>query len=85
MVLISLLLVLSLERAIRKPPVWHVENHLGQYLQWTQGQDWIAKQSVPIQLVLQIALPALVTFLVCQWLFGGFISFVLQSVILFLF
>ena len=42
MVLISLLLVLSLERAIRKPPVWHVENHLGQYLQWTQGQDWIA-------------------------------------------
>ena len=56
MVLISLLLVLSLERAIRKPPVWHVENHLGQYLQWTQGQDWIAKQSVPIQLVLQILL-----------------------------
>ena len=84
MVLISLLLVLSLERAIRKQPVWHVENHLGQYLQWTQGQDWIAKQSVPIQLVLQIALPAVVTFLVCQWLFGGFISFVLQSVILFL-
>ena len=28
MVLISLLLVLSLERAIRKQPVWHVENHL---------------------------------------------------------
>ncbi|MCP4864205.1 MAG: beta-lactamase regulator AmpE [Alteromonas sp.] len=84
MVLISLLLVLSLERAIRKQPVWHVENHLGQYLQWTQGQDWIAKQSVPIQLVLQIALPVLVTFLVSQWLFGGFISLVLQSVILFL-
>ena len=84
MVLMSLLLVLSIERAIRKQPVWHVESHLGHYLNWTQGQDWIAKQSVSIQLVLQIALPVLVTFLVCQWLFGGIISFVLQSVVLFL-
>ena len=84
MVLIILLLVLSLERALRKQPVWHVEQHLGQYLQWTQEQNWIAKQSVSIQLVLQIALPVLVTFILSQWLFGGFISFILQSIILFL-
>lgn len=84
MVLISLLLVLSIERAIRKQPAWHVETHLVPYLNWTQEQDWIVRQSVPIQLVLQIAMPVLLVFLVSQWLVGGFISFVLQSLVLFL-
>ena len=84
MVLMSLLLILCIERVMRKPPVWHVEHHLGQYLSWSQQQDFIAKQSVPLQLVLQIGLPVLVTFIVSQWLFGGVISFVLQSLVLFL-
>ena len=84
MVLISLLLVLSVERVIRKQPAWHVENHLDNYLGWTQKQNWIARQSVSIQLVFQIGLPVIATFLISQWLFGGFISFVLQSVVLFL-
>ncbi|GGF67011.1 beta-lactamase regulator AmpE [Alteromonas lipolytica] len=84
MVLMSLLLVLSIERAIRKQPAWHVESHLSNYLNWTQGQSWIARQTMPLQLVLQIALPVIVVFLVSQWLFSGFISFILQSLILFL-
>lgn len=84
MVLICLLLVLAIERAIRKQPAWHIEHHLANYLNWTQEQSWVTKQSSQLQLVIQIGLPVLVTFIVTQWLFGGIISFVLQCLVLFL-
>ncbi|NVK54778.1 MAG: beta-lactamase regulator AmpE [Alteromonadaceae bacterium] len=84
MILISLLLVLALERALHKQPVWHIESHLANYLSWAQEQQWLNRQTPSLQLVLLIALPVLITYVIAQWLFGGFISFILQSVILFL-
>ncbi|MDC8830181.1 beta-lactamase regulator AmpE [Alteromonas gilva] len=84
MILISLLLVLALERALHKQPVWHIETHLSNYLSWAGEQHWISRQTPTVQLVIQIALPVIITYAIAQWLFGGFISFILQSVMLFL-
>lgn len=84
MILISVLLVLAIERSMRKTPGWHIEAHLAKYLDWAQSQSWINKQSEQLKLVIQIALPVLITFIVAQWIFSGFISFVLQSVLLYL-
>lgn len=84
MILISLLLVLAIERAIRKQPAWHIEHHITSYLNWTQRQTWVSKQTAQLQMVIQIGIPVLLTFIVTQWLLGGFLSFILQSLVLFL-
>lgn len=84
MVLISLLLVICLERAMRKQPAWHIETHLKGYFSWAEGQRWLAKQSQQFQRVLTIGMPVIATYVVTQWLFSGLISFVLQTAVLFL-
>ena len=54
MILMSLLLVLSLERLISKEPNWHIEKYASQYREWLTGKGWIGKfslnnnESVPI-------------------------------------
>ena len=84
MILISVLLVLAIERSMRKTPGWHIEAHLAKYLDWAQSQSWINKQSAQLRLIIQVALPVVITFVIAQWVFSGFISFVLQSVLLYL-
>ncbi|MFS1703412.1 beta-lactamase regulator AmpE [Alteromonas sp. AMM-1] len=84
MILISLLLVLAVERSMRKTPGWHIETHLAKYFDWAQSQSWISYQSEQVRLVIQLALPVVVTFVITQWLVGGFISFILQSILLYL-
>lgn len=84
MILISLLLVLALERAIVKTPLWQADTYVSKYITWLTDNGWLKTSTSAGALWGLLLLPALVVALIAQVLVGDFISFVLQSVILFI-
>lgn len=83
MMLMSLLLVLSLERLITKDTHWHVETYANQYRQFLIDKDWLSEDSVATSFYLTMLMPALALAIIEYWLLGAFLTFVTQSLILF--
>ncbi|CAD5262576.1 AmpE protein [Alteromonas sp. 38] len=84
MILMSLLLVLSLERLITKTPVWHIERYAAAYQNWLNERKWLEEDTPSVAFYLYMLLPALAIGLIEYWLFGAFLTFIEQSVVLFL-
>jgi AmpE protein len=84
MILMSLLLVLSLERLITKTPVWHIERYAVAYQNWLYERKWLEEGTSSIAFYLYMLLPALIIGLIEHWLFGAFLTFIEQSIILFI-
>ncbi|MDB2330896.1 beta-lactamase regulator AmpE [Alteromonas sp.] len=83
MILMSLLLVLSVERLVNKQPNWHIEKYAEQYREWIAGKGWLTNSSSAFTLYLSLLLPALLLGAIEHWLLGTFLTFIEQSFILF--
>lgn len=83
MMLMSLLLVLSLERLITKDTHWHVETYANQYRQFVIDKGWLSEDSAATSFYLTMLMPALALAIIEYWLLGAFLTFVTQSLILF--
>ena len=99
MMLMSLLLVLSLERLITKTPNWHIEKYAAQYrdflhdkglLKLKKSEEESEKEtneempSAPSAvLYFYLLLPAVLLGAIEYWLLGAFLTFIEQSIVLF--
>ncbi|CAI3964911.1 beta-lactamase regulator AmpE [Alteromonas macleodii] len=95
MMLMSLLLVLSLERLITKTPNWHIEKYAAQYRAFLQDKGLIkfqegnegeerSKKVSSAALYFFLLLPAVVLGAIEYWVLGAFLTFIEQSIILFI-
>lgn len=84
MMLISLLIVLSLERSLEKTPAWHVERYAEQFRRWATDRGWIKEDTEAVQVWGVLLLPALLLALIEHWLLGTFLTFLEQTVVLFI-
>jgi AmpE protein len=84
MILISLLLVLLLERVLVKSAYWQYETYVTKYLNWLLDNHKITTDTKPSILWLFVLVPSLIVALVTQVLVGDFLSFILQSLVLFI-
>ena len=95
MMLMSLLLVLSLERLIIKTPNWHVEKYAAQYRAFLQknglfkfqernenGKD--SEKVSSIAFYFYLLLPAALLGAIEYWVLGTFLTFIEQSLVLFI-
>ena len=84
MILISLLIVLSLERLISKTPHWHITWYAEQYRDVMVRHDGINNDSAPLQIWLVLLLPAVVLAALEHLLLGPFFTFIEQTIVLFI-
>ena len=84
MMLMSLLLVLSLERLISKTPSWHIEKYASQYRDFLQKKGWLGEKASSAALYFYLLVPALLLGAIEYWLLGAFLTFIEQSIVLFI-
>ncbi len=84
MMLISLLLVLAIERNGVKTPHWHIEHYGARYRSWLTDKGWLSEHSADWQVWLLLLLPALLLGCLESWLLGAFLTFVEQTLVLFI-
>ncbi|WP_420933630.1 beta-lactamase regulator AmpE [Alteromonas sp. A081] len=84
MILMSLLLVLSLERLVSKEPRWHIEQYASQYREWLIKKNWLSEKNESASLYLCMLAPALVLAGIEYFIFGAFLTFIEQSIVLFI-
>lgn len=82
MTLISLLLVLAIERVTVKTEIWRSETWLEPYLERLQGKGWLYAENQYWQVYLAVALPVLVFWGVYQWLDSTLLILILNVVLL---
>ncbi|WP_421132192.1 beta-lactamase regulator AmpE [Alteromonas sp. A079] len=83
MILMSLLLVLSMERLVTKQPHWHIEKYAEKYRAWTTEKGWLSKDTTPFMFYTILLMPALLLAALEYWLLGTFLTFIEQSLVLF--
>ena len=71
MILMSLLLVLSLERVVGKSPQWHIEYYAARYREWTISKGWLKNDGPSFTLYLLLIAPALILALIEYYLLGS--------------
>lgn len=84
MILMSLLLVLSLERLISKESRWHIEKYASQYRDWLFEKNWLSKKSRSVSLYLCLLAPAVLLAAAEYFVLGAFLTFIEQSIVLFI-
>ncbi|WP_338518507.1 beta-lactamase regulator AmpE [Alteromonas gracilis] len=84
MMLMSLLLVLSLERLITKSRYWHVETYAAMYRRFLNDKGWLKEESSSAHFYFYLLLPAVLLGLTEYWVLGAFLTFVEQSIVLFI-
>ena len=82
MTLISLLIVMALERVTSKAPEWHIHALVGKYIQFLQGRKWYSENATVSSMLLIIITPALLVYLLDLLVNNGFLTFVLQLLVL---
>lgn len=82
MTLISLLLVLALERSTHKTRYWQAEFYVDQYLQFLQNRNLISAQSNLASMAIAMMLPALVVGLLLYSLDAFLLEFIVNTAIL---
>ena len=92
MMLMSLLLVLSLERLITKDSKWHIEKYAAVYRDFLHDKGFISlresehegSKASSTALYFYLLLPAVLLGVIEYWLLGAFLTFIEQSVVLFI-
>ena len=84
MMLMSLLLVLSLERLITKDSHWHIETYATKYRQLLVNNKWLTEDSSSAYLFVSMLLPPIILGVIEYWLLGAFLTFIEQSLVLFI-
>ncbi|WP_412971367.1 beta-lactamase regulator AmpE [Glaciecola sp. MF2-115] len=82
MTLISLLIVMALERVTSKSPEWHIHSLVGKYIQFLQGRDWFSASASMLSVLLIILVPAFLVFLIEIIFSNGFVTFLMQLTVL---
>ncbi|MFT4940947.1 MAG: AmpE protein [Paraglaciecola sp.] len=82
MTLISLLLVLLIERVTTKSRYWQTEFYVDKYLDVVEKRDWMRKSSASWALLILLFLPTVIFFVVMQQLSGGLIELIVSTAIL---
>lgn len=82
MTLISLLIVMALERVTSKSPEWHVHALVGRYIQFLQGRNWYNEAASMSSILLFILVPALLVYLLDLLVNNGMLTFILQLLVL---
>lgn len=82
MTLISLLLVLFIERITTKSRYWQAEFYVDKYLALLSKRQWLSPSSPTWLLSIVILLPALIVFVALHCLIGGVLGFVISTAIL---
>jgi len=83
MILMSLLLVLSLERIVTKAPEWHIARYANMYQASLQKRGWLSDDTPALTFFGAMLLPAVVLAGIESWLLGPFLTFIEQSLVLF--
>ena len=78
MTLISLLLVLFVERVTTKSRYWQADFYSAKYLAGWQRRDGLAGETSVLLLLLIIALPAIIVFCILTFAVGQIIAFILS-------
>lgn len=82
MTLISLLLVLLVERVTTKSQYWQASYYVDKYIHNIQIRGWFASTSASWLLILLIFVPVIIVYLLVQEFSGGLIELVLSTAIL---
>jgi len=82
MTLISLLLVLLVERVTTKSKYWQAKFYTDKYLQSIQSQGWFNSSSKSWVLALIIFVPVIIVYLVVQKFAGGLLELIISTTIL---
>jgi AmpE protein len=82
MTLISLLLVLLVERVTTKSQYWQASFYVDKYIHSIESRGWLNSSSKSWLLILVIFAPALTTYLIVQEFTGGLIELVISTAIL---
>ncbi|MFT6738087.1 MAG: AmpE protein [Kangiellaceae bacterium] len=82
MTLISLLIIMALERVTSKAPEWHVHALVGKYIQFLQKRNWFSDTASLVSILLIILAPALLVFIIDLILDNGLVTFILQLAVL---
>lgn len=83
MILMSLLLVLSIERLVAKTSKWHGEFYVRAYREWLEQKGLLSEHTKDLALWFYMIAPALIAAAVEAWLLGAALTFVLQTLVLF--
>ncbi|MEW9797240.1 beta-lactamase regulator AmpE [Alteromonas sp. CYL-A6] len=84
MILISLLIVLALERVVVKSSHWHIMWHSAWLRNEALRQGWIKDETPALQVWLLLLLPALLLAMIEYYLLGPFLTLVEQTLVLFI-
>lgn len=82
MTLISLLLVLFIERVTPKSRYWQAEFYVNKYFDSLSNQGWLRGSSPTWLLSLVILIPGILLFIAFEWFIAGLAEFLLSSAIL---
>jgi AmpE protein len=84
MTLISLLLVLALERLTTKSEIWRSETYTLPYINALKSNGWLYEPGKAWQVYLAVALPTIVFWAIYQWLDSSFLILLLNLALLFI-
>jgi AmpE protein len=82
MTLISLLIVMALERVTSKAPEWHIHALVGRYIAFLQGRNWFSESASFISLLLIMLVPALFVWCLDYFFDSGLFTFATQLAVL---
>ena len=82
MTLISLLIVMALERVTEKASKWHIHALVGKYITFLQGRNWFSDSASMLSILLIIFVPALLVCVIELIFNNGFVTFALQIAVL---
>jgi AmpE protein len=78
MTLITLLIVMALERVTEKAPKWHIHALVGKYIAFLQGRNWFSDSASMLSILSIIFAPALLVYVIELIFNNGFLTFALQ-------
>jgi len=82
MTLISLLIVMALERITAKSPEWHIHALVGKYIKFLQGRNWFSDSASMLSILIVILVPALFVFMIELVFNNALVTFTLQLAVL---
>ncbi|MFB0912224.1 MAG: regulatory signaling modulator protein AmpE, partial [Glaciecola sp.] len=82
MTLITLLIVMALERVTEKAPKWHIHALVGKYIAFLQGRNWFSDSASMLSILSIIFAPALLVYVIELIFNNGFLTFALQLAVL---
>jgi AmpE protein len=82
MTLISLLLVLTIERLTTQSKYWQAELYLGRYQEWIKARNWIKESSSGWALFALIFIPSLLLFYIGQQIDNSLLSLIFNASLL---